>query len=108
MKQIAINGALNFLKATHKMRCQQQPVSSMSLVLELSSRTYLLRANYFPPIILKEESEIALIQVNLWNSIENLTTENNNFYYKTADDKDDKIEISVGSYEISDLGKYLQ
>ena len=75
----------------------------MSFVLKLSGNTSVLKANYFPPIILDGEFEVAVISMETWNSIANITSKNNKFYY----DQNREITIPEGSYEISDIEKYL-
>ena len=75
----------------------------MSFVLKLSGNTSVLKANYFPPIILDGEFEVAVIFMETWNSIANITSKNNKFYY----DQNKEITIPEGSYEISDIQKYL-
>ena len=49
---------------------------------------------------------MALISIETWNSIANVTLNNNKFYYK-LNDVWKKIEIPIGSYEITDLVKYI-
>lgn len=64
-------------------------------------------AKYSPPIILERDSEICLLSLSFWNSIPNIDTYNNKFYYN--DDTNDKvIDIPHGSYEIEDLENYLK
>ena len=79
----------------------------MSFVLELSGNESVLRADYFPPIILEEDHEIALLSFQGWNSVANLTAQNNKFYY-TVGKKLETIAIEPGSYEIVDIEKFLQ
>ena len=78
----------------------------MSFVLKLSGDTSVLRARYFPPIILERECELALISIETWNSIANINSKNNKFYYKVENDLK-TIIIPEGSYEITDLEKYI-
>ena len=79
----------------------------MSFVLELSGNESILRADYFPSIILDEDHEIALLSFQGWNSMANITPENNKFYY-TVGNKHQIVQVETGSYEITDIEKYLQ
>ena len=68
----------------------------MSLVLKLSGNTSLVRARYFPPIILDSDYEVALISIDTWNFKANVTLNNNKFYYKLNDvplKGDDKLRL---------------
>jgi hypothetical protein len=49
--------------------------------------------------------EIGLTNFSVNNAIPNVDEKNNKFHYG---DKDDVIEIPVGSYEIADINKYLK
>lgn len=75
----------------------------MSFTLQVSSTSSILSANFFPPIYLDRPYEVALIGLSSWNSIANITKENNIFWY----DEDKKIELPIGSYELEDLERYL-
>ena len=69
------------------------------------SGTKTLEATYFPPIELGEDNyELGLILFETYNTIPNVTKENNVFYY--GDNK--KIELPVGSYALEDIGNYLE
>lgn len=78
----------------------------MSFVLKLMSNTSILRARYCPPIVLSGRYEISLISMECWNSISNLTSENNKFYY-TVNNTQKILEIPEGSYEIMDIQNYI-
>lgn len=78
-------------------------ITTMAFTLQLSGSDSVLKANFFPPISLDGEYELALVYLETWNSIPNVTAENNNFYYNL----EEKIEIPVGSYEINEITEYL-
>lgn len=78
-------------------------IVNMSFTIQVSGAESILKAIFFPPITLVGEHEIALITLESWNSIPNVTTQNNNFYY----DSDKQIEIPVGAYEITEIGQFL-
>ena len=76
----------------------------MSLTFTISG-TKALEVNYFPPIELGEENyELGLILFQTYNTIPNVTKENNVFDYG----EDEKIELPVGAYEFEDIGNYLE
>ena len=78
----------------------------MSLTLTLSGRSNALTANYFPPIDLSDgEYELGLTTFETYNTIPNVTSTNNKFYYG---EKDEEITIPEGSYEIKDIAVYLK
>lgn len=69
------------------------------------SGTKTLEASYFPPIELgAEKYELGLVLFETYNTIPNVTLENNIFYYGEGK----TIELPVGSYEFEDIGKYLE
>lgn len=65
-----------------------------------------LCADYNPPIVLDQNSnyEIGLTNFSVNNSIPNVDEDNNKFYYGNSNDF---VEIPVGSYELSDISKFL-
>ena len=67
----------------------------MSFVLDLSGNESVLRADYFPPIILDEDHDIALLSFQGWNSVANLTPQNNKFHY-TVGEKLETIQNEHG------------
>lgn len=76
----------------------------MSFTVQLSDTTSILKAN-LPYHQFSEGSnyEIALTSFSTWNSIPNVTKNNNMFYYE----KEKKLEIPIGSYEIEDLERFI-
>jgi hypothetical protein len=66
-----------------------------------------LSEDFNPPIILENDVfyEIGLTNFSVNNAIPNVDEKNNKFHYG---DKDEVIEIPVGSYEIADINKYLK
>lgn len=79
----------------------------MSFQLQLSGNSSTFSAVYFPPIVLKKNSELALLSIDTWNSFANINSKNNEFHYK-INGKEEVIKIPTGSYEITDIECYLQ
>ncbi|KAM0731207.1 hypothetical protein ACS0PU_002267 [Formica fusca] len=78
----------------------------MSLTLTLSGRSSVLAASYFPPLDLSDSDyELGLTNLETYNTIPNVNSTNNKFYF---DDNDDIIAIPVGSYELSAISAYLR
>lgn len=79
---------------------------SSSFTLALSDRSSVLTARYFPALDLSDgEYELALVNFETFNSIPNIDSSNNVFYY---DDDDKTITIPEGSYELVAIGRYLR
>ena len=78
----------------------------MSLTLTLSGRSSILTENYFPALDFSDgEYELGLTNFETYNSIQNVDSTNNKFYF----DFDDKIiTIPEGSYEIKAISRYLK
>lgn len=78
----------------------------MSLTFAFDGTEPILSANYFPPIELDPKSQylIGLLSFQTYNSIPNVDSENNKFYY----DGDKVIEIPTGAYEIKDIANYIR
>ncbi|GJQ87770.1 hypothetical protein Trydic_g14181 [Trypoxylus dichotomus] len=77
----------------------------MSHIFALKGASHQLCANYYPPIELDPRYDYALglISLHTYNTIPNVTEENNKFCY------DNKVmKVPVGSYEISDIEEYLK
>src|SRR5271163_1191837 len=67
--------------------------------------------NLLPPIHLKQDTqyEAALLSINLYNSIPNITDENNKFKYSADNGKTWKIiTLNGGSYEIQAMNDEIQ
>ena len=78
----------------------------MSLTLTLSGTRSVLSVNYFPPIDLSDGAyELGLANFETYNTIPNVTSANNKFYFG---DKDTRIRIPDGSYELRDIDAYLR
>lgn len=77
----------------------------MSFALTLTGKSNPLEAYYSPTIDLEENYEIGLILLETFNSIPNITSENNCFYY---DSPQKIIRLPEGAYEISDIAKFLK
>lgn len=77
----------------------------MSYMLTFTGNSSFLTTDYSPPIELdkNENYEMGLVDLQGYNSIPNIHSHNNMFYY------DDKvIEIPPGSYEVEDIERYLK
>ena len=75
---------------------------SQTFTLQGSSNT--LQAIYYPPIDTSDGSYcLALIGLNTYNTIPNIEEGANKFYYDRG-----SITIPTGSYEISDIERFLQ
>lgn len=82
----------------------------MSLTFTLTGKTSELTTNFYPPIKLhpKYEYAVALVGFYTYNSIPNVDEGvSNKFHYANGNHKD-IITIPIGSYEITDIEKYIQ
>ena len=78
----------------------------MSLTLTLSGRSSVLAASYFPPLDLSDgDYELGLTNFETYNTIPNVNSTNNKFYF---DDNDEIVAIPVGSYELNAINAYLR
>lgn len=78
----------------------------MSLILTLTGRSNVLTASYFPPLDLSDDDyELGLTNFETYNTIPNVNSSNNKFYF---DDNDETITIPIGSYELRDISAYLR
>lgn len=82
----------------------------MSHLFVLTGKGPLLSCEVFPKIELESDKEYVLGFINFetFNSIPNVEDGCNKFYYLNNEGKQIGIEIPTGSYEISDLQKYLR
>lgn len=87
----------------------------MSITFSFVGNDSTLSQSYYPPIELDEQKEYSLALVSLftYNTIPNIDTGCNKFYYRTSKDMDDPlgakvIELPTGSYEIRDIESYIQ
>lgn len=76
----------------------------MSVALTISGNTNILEASYSPAIELNGDYEIGLVLIETFNSIPNITSENNCFYFGA----DQVIVVPEGSYELSHIYAYLK
>ena len=76
----------------------------MSFALTLSGTSSCLEATHSPAIDLQGNYEIGLILLETFNSIPNITTNNNCFCYNNGE----KIVIPEGAYELLDISKYIR
>lgn len=80
----------------------------MSYTLTFKERSSVLRANYFPPIDLSNgEWCIALIGLETYNSIPNITEANNKLHLE-ANGQQETIVIQPGAYDIDDINRVLE
>ena len=78
----------------------------MSLTLTLSGKSSVLTVSYFPAIDLNDsEYELGLTNFETYNTIPNVDSTNNKFYF---DDNDEEITIPVGTYELRAIARYLR
>lgn len=78
----------------------------MSYTFTLNGKSSELKASIFPPIILSEDNnyEIGLVNFVSYNSIPNVDSSNNNFYYGN----NEKLTLPDGCYDISDIKSYIE
>lgn len=78
----------------------------MSYTFTIIGTSSVLSTDYYPPIDLDPNSRytLGLIGLYTYNTVPNVTEENNKFYY----DNDIPITVPDGSYEISDIEQYLK
>lgn len=78
----------------------------MSLTLTLTGKKSVLTVNYFPAIDLSDGNyELGLTLFETYNTIPNVDSKNNKFYF---DDNDEEIMIPEGTYELHALTRYLK
>lgn len=78
----------------------------MSLTLTLTGRGNVLAASYFPALDLSDgEYELGLTSFETYNTIPNIDSSNNKFYFG---DNDEEIAIPEGSYELHAISRYLR
>lgn len=76
----------------------------MSLTLTLTGKSSVLSVQYFPPIDLHDnEYELGLINFETYNTIPNINSTNNKFYFNN-----EVITIPEGSYELDAINVALQ
>ena len=80
-----------------------------SVTLSLTGDKTILSANYFPSINLYEDSEIALLCLQTFNSFPNINNDNNKFAIQVDDHNNNNdrmwcyIKLEEGCYEIKDI-----
>ncbi|KAF0755412.1 Uncharacterized protein FWK35_00021203, partial [Aphis craccivora] len=79
-----------------------------SVTLSLTGNATILSVNYFPSINLYDDSEIALLCLQSFNSFPNINENNNKFSLQIVDDENNNtpmmcyIKLEEGCYEIKD------
>lgn len=82
-----------------------------SITLTLTSNSSLLHASFYPEIELDDRFNYScsLLDFFTYNSIPNIHEDNNKFHYSISEGKSNEvITIPVGSYEIGEIGTYLE
>lgn len=83
---------------------------SSSYTFTLSGRSSILSSCIYPPLEIQydQEAAIALIGFDTYNSIPNVTEENNLFRYRMPpNEKWEDIVLSRGQYELDDIAQYI-
>lgn len=80
----------------------------MSLIFTLSGFTSSLSTDFYPPIELDGQYNLALLGFYTYNSIWNIDNTNNKFHCKLKDGKEIIIAIPCGAYEITDIEKQVR
>lgn len=85
-----------------------------SVTLSLTGNATILSVNYFPSINLYEDSEIALLCLQSFNSFPNINENNNKFSIQIVDDENNNtpmmcyIKLEEGCYEIEDINQRVK
>ena len=78
-----------------------------TVTLSLNGNTTKLSTNYFPSINVYEDSEIALLSLQTFNSFPNINGTNNKFEMRILDENENMvmcfIKLKKGCYEIEDI-----
>src|SRR6195952_4915350 len=80
----------------------------MSLIFTLSGYSNSLSTDFYPPIELDGQYNLALLGFYTYNSIWNIDNTNNRFHCKLKDGKEIIIAIPCGAYEITDIEKQVR
>lgn len=75
----------------------------MSFTLSITGNTSNLTTNYTPTLQLDGEYECGLLYLSTFNSIPNIDSKNNKFYFGDSG----VVEIPEGSYELQDINDYI-
>lgn len=76
----------------------------MSFTLSITGNKSILTTNYTPALELDSQYECALLYLSTFNSIPNIDSRNNKFYYGAKE----VIELPEGAYELQDICDYLK
>lgn len=79
-------------------------IVTMTFTLSISGATSNMTTYYSPALQLYGEYECGLLYFSTFNSVPNVDNRNNKFFYGD----NDIVEIPEGSYELQDIGDYLQ
>lgn len=82
----------------------------MSQIFTLKGNSHVLSVDFINPIQLNPNADyaLALISFHSYNSIPNIDSGANKFYYSEKNKQKKEITIPTGAYEISDIEAYLQ
>lgn len=81
-----------------------------SRMFNFSDNKSTLVRDYFPPIVLDDDGEyvMGLFNLQTYNSVPNINASNNLFHYRYGMDHEDfVVVIPNGSYEVSDLSRFI-
>lgn len=84
-------------------------MTSSSYTFTLSGRSSILSSQIYPPLeIYDQDAAIALIGFDTYNSIPNVTEENNVFRFQLPNSSTwEEIVLPRGQYEIEDISEYI-
>lgn len=104
-EQKDISSAMNILQ-TISNSLNQKYIEQFTIITNKSK--YELRLEQ--PINLDQNKNynVSLIFFTVYNTIKNITSENNSFHYKKKDEEWKTVELSEGSYEIDNLNMEIQ
>jgi hypothetical protein len=83
-----------------------------SITLSLTGNETILSSNYFPSLNVYDDSEIALLCLQTFNSFPNINSSNNKFAIQVVDGNDNDgnicfITLKTGCYEIKDINRQV-
>lgn len=81
----------------------------MSLTLTFTGRSSILESTFNPPIHLTDGTWVlGLLSLDTFNSIPNVTNENNRFYYSIPGGRAGTFDIPMGTYSLDQLQDYIK
>ena len=84
-----------------------------SITLSITGNETTLSSNYFPPLNVYEDSEIALLCLQTFNSFPNINSSNNKLAVKVMSNNNNDedicyIALKTGCYEIADIDRQIK